>query len=252
MQNRPAGGSKIACEGPLGGFSVPVGPNLAAKAARKPSLGGSGGALGTLLALLGLSWGLFGRSWGVPGRSWAPLGGRFELSRGLIWTIWTMSVALREIQQKHRILPCFWPSRASQRVAPKSAREASWAARGESKMVSGRPPDGSFVPVGPNFAAKAARKPCLGGSGGALGALLACLGASWASPAASRAAPGRSWGWFWDLPGADLDVLDDVCGALLCFWASRASRRGLRSLQNWPGRPLRRLVGPTIGLEGPS
>ena len=29
----------------------------------------------------------------------------------------------------------------------------------------------------------------------------------------SRAAPGRSWGWFWDLPGADLDVLDDVCGA---------------------------------------
>ena len=54
--------------------SGPVGPNLAAKAARKPSLGGSGGALGTLLALLEPSWGLLGRSWGVPARSWASLG----------------------------------------------------------------------------------------------------------------------------------------------------------------------------------
>ena len=51
------------------------------------------------------------------------------------------------------------------------------AARGGSKMVSGRPPDGSFVPVGPNLAAKAARKPSLGGSGGAPGALLAARGA---------------------------------------------------------------------------
>ena len=140
---KPArGGSKMACEGPLDGFSVPVGPNLAAKAARKPSLGGSGGALGTLLALLEPSWGLLGRSWGVLGRSWAPLGGRFWPSRGLIWTVWTMSVALREIQQKPCILQCFWPS--------------------------------------------------------------------------------------------------------------RASRRGPKTLQNWPGRPLGRLVGPKIGLEGPS
>ena len=92
--------SKMACEGPPDGFSMPVGPNLDAKAARKPSLGGSGGALGTLLALLEPSWSLLGCSWGVPGRSWAPLGGRFGPSRGLIWTIWTMSVALREIQQK--------------------------------------------------------------------------------------------------------------------------------------------------------
>ena len=63
---RQSTGSKMACEGPLDGFSVPLGPNLAAKAARKPSLGGSGGALGTLLALLELFWGLLGRSWGVP------------------------------------------------------------------------------------------------------------------------------------------------------------------------------------------
>ena len=84
------------CRPPDGSFA-PVGPNLAAKAARKPSLGGSGGALGTLLALLEPSWGLLGRSWGVVGRSWAPLEGRFWPSRGLIWTIWTMSVALREI-----------------------------------------------------------------------------------------------------------------------------------------------------------
>ena len=94
--------------------------------------------------------------------------------------------------------------------------EVAKAARGESKMARGRPSDGSLVPVGPNLVAKAARKPCLGGSGGAWGALggsWGCLEASWASPGASRAAPGRSWGWFWDLPGADLDDLDDVCGA---------------------------------------
>ena len=52
---------------------------------------------------------------------------------------------------------------------------------------------------------------------GALGALLAARGAV-LKPLGlllglSRVAPGHSWGWFWDLPGADLDVLDDVCGA---------------------------------------
>ena len=76
--------SKMASGRPPDGSSVPAAPNLAAKAARKPSLGGSGGALGTLWALLEPSWGLLGRSWGVLGRSWAPLGGRFGPSRGLI------------------------------------------------------------------------------------------------------------------------------------------------------------------------
>ena len=79
---KPArGGSKMAFGRPPGGSFVPVGPNLAAKAARKPSLGGSGGALGTLLALLEPSWGLLGRSY-VPGRTWASLGGRFGTSQG--------------------------------------------------------------------------------------------------------------------------------------------------------------------------
>ena len=54
---------------------------MAAKAARKPTLGGSGDALGALLAALGTvlvllgplmarSWGLLGVSWGLLGRSW--------------------------------------------------------------------------------------------------------------------------------------------------------------------------------------
>ena len=64
-ETRPPEGAKPA---KMASF-VPVGPNLAAKAARKPSLGGSG-ALGALLALLDPSWGLLGRSWGVLG----PLG----------------------------------------------------------------------------------------------------------------------------------------------------------------------------------
>ena len=78
------GGSKMACGRPPDGSFALVARNLAAQAARKPSLGGSGGALGTRLALLEPSWGLLGRSWGVLGRSWAPLGGRFWPSRGLI------------------------------------------------------------------------------------------------------------------------------------------------------------------------
>ena len=116
---------------------VPVGPNLAAKAARKPCLGRSRGALGTLVALLEPSWGLLGR----PGPLLGVLGGGFGTSQGLIWTFWTMSVALREIQQKHYILQCFWASRASQmgsEIAPKSARETSWTSRG-TKQRSGGP-----------------------------------------------------------------------------------------------------------------
>ena len=42
--------------------------------------------------------------------------------------------------------------------------------------------------------AKAARKPCLGGPVGALGALVALLEPSWGPPGACRAAPGRLLG----------------------------------------------------------
>ena len=72
--------------------------------------------------------------------------------------------------------------------------------------------NGSSVPIGPDLAAKAARKP----SSGALGALLALLELSWGLwPLLGRPGLplGTSWGSFWDLPGADLDDLDEVCGA---------------------------------------
>ena len=69
--------------------------------------GRSWDAVGALEAVLGPS--------GPLGRSWAPLGGLFWPSRGLLWTIWTMSVALREMQQKPFILQCFWASRACRR-----------------------------------------------------------------------------------------------------------------------------------------
>ena len=59
--------------------------HLAAEAAQKPSVGGSGSALGTLLSLLELSWGRLGRSWGVPGRSWALLGGSLWTFQGADW-----------------------------------------------------------------------------------------------------------------------------------------------------------------------
>ena len=80
-------------------------------------------------------------------------------------------------------------------------------------MAFGRPPGGSFVPVGPNLAAKAARKPCLG----ALGTLLGRLWRSWSRLGVLLGRPGpllgASWGSFWAFQGADLDDLDDVGGA---------------------------------------
>ena len=146
-----------------------------------------------------------------------------------------------------------------------SERRKLYENRPGSKMVSGRPPDGSFVPVGPNLAAKAARKPSLGGSGGALGALLAARGAVLKplGPLLGRPGPllgalgggfGTSQGliWtIWTMSVALREIQQKPC-ILQCFWASRACRRGPKTLQNWPGRPLGRLVGPKIGLEGPS
>ena len=81
--------------------------------------------------------------------------------------------------------------------------EGAKPARERSKMACGRPPDGVFCASGPNLAAKAARKPSLGGSRSALGTLVALL-----EPSA-----GRLLGSFWAFQGADLDDLDDVCGA---------------------------------------
>ena len=61
---------------------------------------------------------------------------------------------------------------------------------GGSKMACGRPPGGSFAPVGPNLAAKAAGKPCLGRSGGTFGTLVLLLEPSWGLLL------GASWGSF--------------------------------------------------------
>ena len=93
---------------PQEGSWTPCGLHLAAKAARMLTLGGSGGALGALLAVLGAVLKPLEPSWGVSGRSWAPLEGRFGTSQEPIWTFWTVFVALRETFQKHYILlQCF-------------------------------------------------------------------------------------------------------------------------------------------------
>ena len=58
--------------------------------------------------------------------------------------------------------------------------EGAKPARGGSKMACGRPPDGFFVQVGPTWTPR----PSLGGSGSALGTLLALLEPSWGAPRA--------------------------------------------------------------------
>ena len=71
------------------------------------TLGGSGGALGALLAVLGVVLKPLELSWGVPGRSWAPLEGRSGTSQEPIVTFRTVFVALHETLQKHCISQCF-------------------------------------------------------------------------------------------------------------------------------------------------
>ena len=115
VQKRPVGGPKWS----PGHLRTALLCQFAARAVRKPCLGGSGGALGALLAARGAVLKPLGPLLGRPGPLLGALGGGFGTSQGLIWTIWTMSVALREIQQKLCILRCFWASRASRR-GPKS------------------------------------------------------------------------------------------------------------------------------------
>ena len=57
----------MASWSPVPSSCAPGGAYLAAKAARKPSLDSSGGALGTLVAELGAVLGRLGDAWGPPG-----------------------------------------------------------------------------------------------------------------------------------------------------------------------------------------
>ena len=86
-----------------------------------------------------------------------------------------LGVGLRKLCPQDSFGYAFQKKKSYENGPPEGAKPA----RGGSKMACGRPPDGSFAPVGPNLAAKAARKPSLGGSGGALGTLLALLELSW-------------------------------------------------------------------------
>ena len=63
------------------------------------TFGGSGSALGSLLAVLGALLKPLEPSWDVPGRSWARLEGRFGTPEEPIWTIRTVFVALHKTLQ---------------------------------------------------------------------------------------------------------------------------------------------------------
>ena len=80
-------------------------------------------------------------------------------------------------------------------------------------MAFGWPPGGSFVPVGPTWPPR----PLGSCVFAALGALLGRLWRSWSRLGGLLGRPGpllgASWGSFWAFQGADLDDLDDVCGA---------------------------------------
>ena len=74
-----------------------------------------------------------------------------------------------------------------------------------------RAPGASWAPGRPQVATKAALRPPLGGSWGALGAL---LGSSWDLLGRSRPLLGRSWGSLWPPGGAFFAVFTCFFGAL--------------------------------------
>ena len=103
------------------------------------------------------------------------------------------------------------------RKAPQEALEAS---KREPRRGQNPPPRGpkglpSWAPGRPQVATKAALRPPLGGSWGALGAL---LGSSWDLLGRSRPLLGRSWGSLWPPGGA-------IFAFFTCFFGGLA--RGL-------------------------
>ena len=98
----------------------------------------------------------------------------------------------------------------------------SWAGLGASegpkstpegaKRAPRRAPGASWAPGRPQVATKAALRPPLGGSWGALGAL---LGSSWDLLGRSRPLLGRSWGSFWPPGGLLLELFGSLFEAPL-------------------------------------
>ena len=92
---------------------------------------------------------------------------------------------------------------------------------GRRKLYENRPPEeasrrlfrASYAQLGRQGRSEAVFGRLWGRSWDAFGALGAVLGPS--GPLLGRPGPllGASWGSFWDSQGADLDDLDDVCGA---------------------------------------
>ena len=179
-----------------------------------------------------------------------------------------LGVGLRKLCPQDSFGYAFRRKKTVRKSTPGGCKSGPWGVQNGLREASGR----LFCASWANLAAKAARKPSLGGSGGAPGALLAAREAVLKplGPLLGRPGPllGASWGWFWDLPGADLDDLDDVCGAprhttknnvFYNVFGLRGppgavewerSRRGPGQQEFPVRRPVRRLLaGQTIGLE---
>ena len=107
---------------------------------------------------------VLGASWGVPGRSRPSLEGHFGTPQGLIWTIWALSVAQREIQQNIVFYGVFGlpgpPGRLRNRskIGPGSLLDVYRS--GGPKVRYMRPKLAPRVALGPAGTRRASRKPC--------------------------------------------------------------------------------------------
>ena len=125
-----------------------------------------------------------------------------------------LGVGLRKLCPLDSFGYAFREKKTVRKSTPGGCKSGPWGVQNGLREASGRLLCASLAQLGRQGRAEAVFGWLWGRSWDALGGSWGCLEASWASPGASRAAPGRSWGWFWDLPGADLDVLDDFCGAM--------------------------------------
>ena len=169
-----------------------------------------------------------------------------------------LGVCLRKLCPQDSFGYAFREKKTVRKSTPGGCKSGPWGVQNGLREASGRLFCASCAQLRRQGRSEAVFGRLWGRSWGALGAVLKPLGPLLGRPGPLLGALGGRFGtsqgliWtFWTMSVA-LREIQQKPYILQCFWASRACRRGPKTLQNWPGRPLGRLVGPKIGLEGPS
>ena len=125
-----------------------------------------------------------------------------------------LGVGLRQLCPQDSFGYAFRKKKAVRKSTPGGCKAGPPGVQNGLREASGRLFCASWAQLGRQGRSEAVFGRLLGRSWAAFGALGAVLGPS--GPLLGRPGPllGASWGSFWAFQGADLDDLDDVCGAI--------------------------------------